>query len=793
MRKILLSSLFFLLPVISFSQAVVGEWDSYTSVLNVRDVIVKSNYVYGASSGGLVEFDRSTQQFKTYTIRHGFTRNDIQCLAEDKFGRLWLGMGFPDGEINIWNTETKTVEQFFSEIDFGDKLTSISSIAFRGNAAFAAYQLNVDWGISYFKTSGTKYHYKDRFESFPTEISDINSLTVIGDTLWVATNTGLLFADLNQIDLKPSSAWQKVDFPASGYSSNVVSYEGMILANLGSALFQIEGNQANLYNDSFTLDINLLITDNSGILYATTNGGVYRYFSGLWKNVLSGSTTKCAFDSNDVLWGGSDSKCIWTYFDETLRYYTPNTILDNIYTALWVNEDGNLMAGTQKGFSMQTPDGWYNIRGLTNMISIHDDSERDWNQFVADTIAYSLTLDGRIYNLMRNSSGVFFAPLYGSTQRYLRPGGLLEFNPGDLENYLVYDTTDQKLAASAGKGGSDYYFGIGYIALDENDNLWIANQYAQNDNVIAVLTSDNHWVHFNITESDGYLNYHTTSIIFDDKGRVWFASEVHGGDSPSPAAGGIIVLDHNGTISDKSDDEWRWITTSDGLADNAVYSLAFDLEDNLWIMTSAGIQRAVLSENFPGRYFSQIDPAVLTSVPFAKECRIKVDGLSNKWISTVGSGVKVYTHNGIWLNDVEGFTTGNSGILSNYVLDIAFDSDDGIVYLATNKGISIYKSPYAVFGDEYRELKIFPTPFEIPLARPLVIDGLLQESDVKIITIDGTFVRHLSYIDGDIIGQQAFWDGKDHRGRYVSSGVYLCMAYTKDGDTTVGKIAVIRK
>jgi ligand-binding sensor domain-containing protein len=780
-RKILLFSLFFLLPVISFSQAVVGEWDSYTSVLNVRDVIVKDNYVYGASSGGLVEFDRSAQQFNTYTIRHGLTRNDIQCLAEDKFGRLWLGMSFPDGEINIWNAEAKTVEQIFSENVFGDKLTSISSIAFHGNAAFAAYQLNVDWGISYFKISGAKYNYKDRFESFPIEISEINSLTVIGDTLWVATNTGLLFADLNQIDLKPSSAWQNVDFPASGYSSNVVSYEGMILANLGSALFKIEGDQANLYNDSFTLDINSLITDNSGILYATTNGGVYRYFSGSWKNVLQGSTTKCVFDSNDVLWGGSDSKCLWTYFDETLRYYTPNTILDNIYTALWVNEDGCLMAGTQKGFSIQTPDGWYNICGKTNYISIHENNERDWDMFIADTIAYSLSSAGRIYNLVCRRDGHYFAPLYGSYQRYLRPGGLLEFDPDDLTNYEVYDTTDQKLAASAGKGGSDYYLGIGYIALDENDNLWIANQYAQNDNVIAVLTSDNHWVHFNITESYGYLNYHTTSIIFDNKGRVWFASEVHGGDSPSPAAGGIIVLDHNGTISDKSDDEWHWITTSDGLADNAVYSLAFDLEDNLWIMTSAGIQRAVVS------------PAVLTSVPFAKECRIKVDGLNNKWISTVGSGVKVYTHNGIWLNDVEGFTTVNSGILSNYVLDIAFDHDDGIVYLATNKGISIYKSPYAVFGDEYRELKIFPMPFEIPPTRPLIIDGLLQESDVKIITIDGTFVRHLSHLDGDIIGQQAFWDGKDHRGRYVGSGVYLCMAYTKDGDTTVGKIAVIRK
>ncbi len=786
MRKILLSSLFFLLPVISFSQAIVGEWDSYTSVLNVRDVIVKDNYVYGASSGGLVEFDRSAKQFNTYTIRHGLTRNDIQCLAEDKFGRFWLGMSFPDGEINIWNTETKTVEQIFPENISFIHLTAITSFAFYKNKAFAAYQQNVDWGILYFKIADSRYLYNDYFISFPAEISDINSLTVIGDTLWVATNTGLLFADLNQIDLKPSSAWQNVIFPASGYSSNVVSYEGMILANLGSALFKIEGDQANLYDDSFTLDINSLITDDSGMLYAATNGGVYRFNSGSWKNVLQGSTTKCAFDSDDVLWGGSDSKCLWTYSDENLRYYTPNTILDNIYTALWVNEDGSLVAGTQKGISYQTDKGWCNIVKTNYYKNIGDHSNDDWDYFVADTLAYQVS--SRIYSIIRRSDGNYFASLYGSYISYGRKGGLLKFNPNSLDKYFVYDTTDGILSATR---KWDDYLGIGFMALDDFENLWICNQYAQNENVLAVLTPDDKWYHFSIDDSHGYLNLFLTSIEFDSNGKVWFGSEVKFGEDPS--RGGIIVLDYNGNLSNTSDDEWRWITTSDGLADNSVYSLAFDFEDNLWIMTSAGIQRAVVSGNFPSRYFSQIDPAVLTSVPFAKECRIKVDGLNNKWISTVGSGVKVYTHNGIWLNDVEGFTTGNSGILSNYVLDIAFDPDDGIVYLATNKGISIYKSPYAVFGDEYRELKIFPMPFEIPSARPLVIDGLLQESDVKIITIDGTFVRHLSFIDGDIIGQQAFWDGKDHRGRYVGSGVYLCMAYTKDGNTTVGKIAVIRR
>jgi len=793
-RPKVLFTLLLIIPILIKGQSVIGEWDSYTSALNVRDILAIENSIFAASSGGLVEYDKITDQFETYTIKDGLSRNDIQCMALDKYNRVWLGMSSPDGEINIWNSQTKTVEEVFNSFEFGDELTSIVSIVFTGNKAFAAYRHNVDWGIAYFKIIDGEYRYQDRLEAFPSGVSGINSLQVINDTLWLATTTGLLFADLYQTDLKPESAWQNVDLPGSGNIARVVQYDGKVIFNFDNEIYEIHTSGPQLFNSNQSKSISDLILDNTGELYAMTSSGIDRFNSGTWTRKVTVAATKCIFDSEDILWGGSATHCIWFEQTDKPQYLIPNTILDNIYTALLVNQDGSLMAGTQKGFSLLTDNGWYNIRGLpTTTPAIDGYEDRDWSRFVADTIAYSLSGDGRIYNLVRNSQGDYFAPLYGSLQRYLRPGGLLEFNPDSLENYTVYDTTDQKLAASAGKGGSDYYLGIGYVALDDDENLWIANQYAQNDNVIAVLNSDGQWTHFNIAESHGYLNYHTTSIIFDQEGRVWFASEVHTGETPSPANGGIIVLDYHGTLSNKEDDEWYWISTSDGLANNAVYSIAFDRENNLWIMSSDGIQRATIASNFPSRYFSQIDDAVLTSVPFAKECRIKVDGINNKWISTVGYGVKVYTHNGIWLNDVEGFTSENSGLLSNTVLDIAFNNAEGLVYLATTKGISVYKSAYAVYGDKYKDLKIFPMPYEIPSTRALVIDGLLQESDVKIITLDGTFVRHLSYIEGDVIGQQAFWDGKDHRGRFVSSGVYLCMAYTKEGDTTVGKIAVIRK
>ena len=781
----------YLLPIFAMGQSIVGEWSSYTSSLAVNSVVCSGSHIYGASRGGLLEFDPETYQFQTYTSNDGLTSNDIKCLSLDKFGNLWLGMSSPDGEINLWNIEQRSVVQTFNAFTFGNELTEIAAIAFSENAAFAAYRFNVDWGIAFFKVVGDKYEYRERFENFPVTVFGIYALSVINDTLWVSTDGGLIYADLKQSDLKPTSAWKKVTGEIAGTVSNVIQYRDTLTVACGSSLYQIINEQAVLLDSTFSQNISTLFTNPSGILYCISSGAVYRHKNPGWSRVLSAYITSCDFNDDETLWGGSTTRCLWSYANGKAEFYLPNTMLENIYTSLYVVPDGTLIAGAPAGISLKTAQGWYNIRRSNDKILVYSPAERDWSQFVADTIAFSNS--ERIYAIVRRGDGHYFFALYGSQQATPKPGALLDINLDSLDYYQVYGKIDQRIASSEGKGGSETYLKVAALEMDRHDNLWITTSNAQNDNTLTVMTKDNQWTHFYMSDSHKYLNYHPTAVVVDSQDRVWVSSEVFSGDTPAPAAGGIAVLDYNGTLADKSDDQWYWITTNDGLADNAVFALAFDRAGELWIMTAKGIQRAVVAENFPNPVFSQIDDAVLTSVAFAKECRIRVDDLNNKWITTIGMGVKVYTHNGIWLNDVEGFTTHNSGLLSNTVLDVAFNNRKGLVYIATSKGISIYKSPYAVYGKQYRSLKIFPSPYRIPDQQPMIIDGLLQDSEVKIMTIDGTFIRHLTSLKGEVIGQQAFWNGKDHRGRYVSSGVYLCLAYTKEGDTTVGKIAVIRK
>jgi hypothetical protein len=773
-------------------QSVVGGWDSYTSSLYLRDFLFTDNLLYAASSGGLLQFEMQSQHFTVFGQREGFTRTDLSCIARDKFGNLWLGSGSPSGEIMIWNPIQAEVQQVIDQNLLGESLTAISALAFYSQGAFAAYQKNVEWGLLHFNIQNQRYQYKDFYCNFPMEVMQINVLTVVRDTLWMGTTSGLLYADLHQSDLKPPEAWGVLHFPENDDISSIVVKDDTMYVSAGSQIFLLSGTTAHLYNSNLSHTIERLTLDQESWLIASTAYGAFILQpGGEWEQLFTGAVSAVLPDYQGGLWAATTQQGLLYCLGSVRRSFIPNTILDNIYTALHVDENGQLIAGTQKGISLKTNRGWYNIRGTYYDIQISDHTNADWNYFVADTIAYSLGTSGRIFSLVKRSDGQYFASLYGSYVRYLKGGGLLQFDPENLMNYVVYDTSGGHLTGSAGKGGEEDFMGIEYLALDAHDNIWISNQYAQNDNVVAVLTPTGEWVHFSIDESFGYLNDYITVIAFDSEDRVWFGSEVHTGDTPSN--GGIIVMDYSGTLADKSDDQWTFISRTSGLEDNSVFSLAFDHDGTLWIMTASGIQEASVASNFPERIFSNIKPPVLTSVPFTKECKIRVDGLNNKWFATVGSGVKVFTYNGRWLNDVEGFTTHNSGLLDDTILDIAFYSPEGLVYLATTKGISIYKSQYAVYGNKFRELKIFPSPYKIPSPQPLVIDGLLQGSEVRIFTLDGTFIRHLKPQESTVIGQQAFWDGKNQRGDYVSSGIYLCLAYTPEGDTIAGKIAVVRK
>jgi len=141
------------------------------------------------------------------------------------------------------------------------------------------------------------------------------------------------------------------------------------------------------------------------------------------------------------------------------------------------------------------------------------------------------------------------------------------------------------------------------------------------------------------------------------------------------------------------------------------------------------------------------------------------------------------------------YTSKNSPILSDIITSVTFDENAGIVYVGTEKGLTSFKTPFTKPKEAFDELFIFPNPYVIPNDKELTIEGLIRDSDIKVLTISGKLIWEASSHEGSSPGGgEANWDGRDDAGNLVNSGVYIIVAFGADGNSTVtGKVAVFRK
>ena len=75
----------------------------------------------------------------------------------------------------------------------------------------------------------------------------------------------------------------------------------------------------------------------------------------------------------------------------------------------------------------------------------------------------------------------------------------------------------------------------------------------------------------------------------------------------------------------------------------------------------------------------------------------------------------------------------------------------------------------------------------------MIVDGLMYNSSMKIMTLDGLVIRDINSSGISVDGDQLFWDGKNKKGEYVASGVYLLAITNKSGENMFSKITVIKK
>ncbi|MCI0472946.1 MAG: hypothetical protein L0Y76_05110, partial [Ignavibacteria bacterium] len=139
---------------------------------------------------------------------------------------------------------------------------------------------------------------------------------------------------------------------------------------------------------------------------------------------------------------------------------------------------------------------------------------------------------------------------------------------------------------------------------------------------------------------------------------------------------------------------------------------------------------------------------------------------------------------------IEQFNITNSPVLSNQINSIAVSSIDGRAYFGTLNGLSSVLTDAVAPLAEFDKIICSPNPFVVPANVNLKIDGLVENSSVKILSLNGDVIAEFPSPGGKI----ASWDGRDKKGNYPPSGIYMIVGFTQDGGQVgKGKLAIIKK
>jgi len=136
------------------------------------------------------------------------------------------------------------------------------------------------------------------------------------------------------------------------------------------------------------------------------------------------------------------------------------------------------------------------------------------------------------------------------------------------------------------------------------------------------------------------------------------------------------------------------------------------------------------------------------------------------------------------------YTEENSGLANNEINALVMNHETGILFIGTGNGLSSLKTPFSEPKPDLGEIKIYPNPF-MPMEHDhLIIDELAQDVSVHIYTSSGYLVRQFSL--EDVTGRRLFWDGLNQVGEPISGGIYLIVVSTDSGESSKGKVAVVR-
>lgn len=784
--RFLLLIFVFLLRTHSLYPAV-GDWQSVGPAMNVKKVLAGQSTILGATNGGILSVNIRNYSSEILTNADFTDHIKISSLIQDDHGHVWVGYDHAPATITC-----KMADGTIRSFDFGfDQILAMDS---QDNDLIVAYKKGLTYGLAHFVTTSEYVAFRDTYENFPETIDHIHSVAVCDSMILFSSSSHLVAGNRSSSNLKPASQWHTI-LDEGVYA--ITEFHDTLYIALSRDSRYWNGSEWTVIPDfrGYT-PLRFLIQDNTLLL--ADRWGLYTLNNNRWN--LSYSSPHAL---NDVALAG-DTLVLAEYNQGILiknktadlsRRILPNTPFASFYNAVEVDKNGHVYFANRDGISIYFPENrhWHNLIRSDTITHIHETGEL--NAFSADTLAYTTILSSSttIYDLLLADNGYLYATFEGFYIDYprlnyepvVKPGPLLVINRNDYSDYTMIDTTNDIFHGSeASVGGEARYLVLRGMTETRDGSIWVTNAHAANQEPLVRFKPDGTVEKYSVSGSGNVLEVLPTEITTDQYDRLWIGLQSHPQNDPI-TQGGIAVYDYRRDL-------WYRISSSHGLTNDNVLSVDRTPDGTIWVVTSGGIQ----SINPPvsvTRFLEDIISNISSPLPAVSDAnitKVRVDGRSNKWFLTSDGGVKVYLANSTWLNSGYGYTRSNSPILDSFIADVAFDEKSGKAYIATAGGINIVESPWAAEIKGTSAIKVYPQPYETVVHDRIIIDGLPDQSTVKIVTLGGDVLYTLDTSSPFHFGRQIIWDGRLQDGNPISRGVYYLFVYNVDGESTTLKFAV---
>jgi hypothetical protein len=733
----------------------VGEWRDHLPYNRSIDVAIAKDRVYCATPSGLFYFDKKEHNIAKISKIQGLSEIDVSAIAWSHETDI-LMIAYQDGNLDLLkNKSISNFPQIKNKLTLSGK--QINNIMLIGSDAY----LSCNFGIVVFNLE--KKEFRDTYFIGPdgSQLA-VSDMCFDGRYLYAATPSGIYKADSQNPNLINYTNWNKINTlpePNAAYSG-LAWFDGrlyVIKKNSGATPDQIfyadndtwmpfDPASETKYMSVAALYDHLIVADRNLVKVYNTSGEIIN-------QIWSGDPRQALIDTENTIWVadhtnglsrkpmGDSREYLYPDGPESDRSFQITTSNSRTYVAA-----GGFNTTLSNNYSkpcyyeFSDDDGW-------SSVCLGEDSARDITNIIIDPA----------------NPDHLFAATWGY--------GLFEF----LNNKPVAHFNSSNSPMQSVLEGN--YVRLMGLAYDEEKNLWMTSSGVENN--ILVLKNDRQWKAFNYGRLTG--NSSITQLLITSWGDKW---------AVLPRGGGLLAFNNNQTIDNEADDKKKVfaITDAEGVTiTNQVYCLAEDLDGNIWVGTNDGpVVYYSPQRVFEGGVFEankilvpKNDTSIYGEYLLKNQIvsSIMVDGANRKWIGTQGVGLFLMSPDG--KKELARFTTDNSPLISNNILDLSIDQHSGEVFIATDKGVVSYRGTATKGNEEFTNVYVFPNPVRENYEGDITITGLITDANVKITDISGNLVFETTSLGG-----QAVWNGRNFKGKRVKTGVYLIFCSNEDGTKT---------